>query len=360
MAAARLAAVRRHLRPEEQLGFAPEPTAAEPLGFGIVDIAAAEIEAAGADDPLARLARNEIGAIVLRNAIPPEVCRQTLQRVHDRGMVPPSYVPFLDLDAPSPVAPSDAWRADLQESLDADTEEGGRFDIGMSLAAGAGSGDPDLYFERCRGTQAIYQDLFAGVPPHQSPYDVMYDGLTALSGRRKRAVVAYERDGREYGPCIIRTHKPFRDGIDGASYALHYDSVRVREERLGWEVHRFPVQLAGIIVLQGPDRIPAGVMGGTDGRTSPEYHDSVMYQYSCDKLVAAGGLTAGEHAWTIWPNEVHNPAFRELIDRGEVPSASVDLEIGDMCTPRPAPTPGPCGRSPPLALCVFVRAATPC
>ena len=66
----------------------------------------------------------------------------------------------------------------------------GRFDIGMSLASGAGSGDPDLYFERCRGTQAIYEDLFAGVPPHQSPYDVMYDGLTALSGRRKRAVVA--------------------------------------------------------------------------------------------------------------------------------------------------------------------------
>ena len=64
---------------------------------------------------------------------------------------------------------------------------------------------------------------------------------------------------------LRRAWKPFRDGIDGASYALHYDSVRVREERLGWEVHRFPVQLAGIIVwLVGIIGLPAGIIGQMD------------------------------------------------------------------------------------------------
>ena len=124
----------------------------------------------------------------------------------------------------------------------------------MSLAAG--SKDPTGYFERCRGTEEIYADMFEGLPLSQQPTHVMYDALSALSGRSKRAVTAYEADGRRYGPCIIRTHKPFREGFAGASYSLHYDSVRYREQRRGWAVYRFPVQLAGILVLQAPERIP--------------------------------------------------------------------------------------------------------
>jgi hypothetical protein len=301
------------------------PVAASTSEFGCIDIAASEIEATGASDPLARLACNEIGAIIMRGALPLAVCQQVLQRVHDRGMVPPSYVPFMDLREPAGIEPSDAWTADLQDSLDNDSEAAGRFDIGLSLAGG--SADPTGYFERCVGTQAVYGDLFEGLPLELQPQHVMYDALGALTGRSKRAVTAYERDGRQYGACIIRTHKPEHDGLAGASYSLHYDSVRLREQRRGWEVYRFPVQLAGILVLQAPERIPAGLASSTD-RVEPVYHDSVMYQYSGDKAVENGYSSPARNP--RWPNDVDNDKMRPLVDSGVVPSTTVDLAIGDM------------------------------
>lgn len=153
-----------------------------------------------------RLAASKLAAIVIRGVVSPENCQRVLQQVHDRGMVPPSYQPFLELRPSACISPTAAWTADLGNEVNNDSDTSSRFDIGLSLAAG--SKDPTNYFERCRGTAEVFDDMFVGLPLSQQPRHVMYDALGALSGRSKRAVTAYEDDGRQYGPCIIRTHKP--------------------------------------------------------------------------------------------------------------------------------------------------------
>lgn len=114
----------------------------------------------------------------------------------------------------------------------------------------------------------------------------------------------------------------------GASYSLHYDSVRFREQRRGWSVYRFPVQLAGILVLQAPDRVPAGVPSGPTGKVEKVYHDSVMYQYDCRDIVKNGYNSGARNP--LWPSDVDNDRFRPVVESGVVPSAAVDLAVGDM------------------------------
>lgn len=326
---ARLRAISTHVRPAVAPSAAATAAVESPpeATFRLLDMPSHEVEAAGRfNNPLAKLAANEIPAIVIRGVLAPTICQQLLQRVHDRGMVPPSYLPFLDLGPSAGVAPSAAWQSDLGSEVANDSERSSRFDIGMSLAAGCK--DPTGYFERCRGTAEIYEQMFEGLPLAQQPRYLMYDALGALSGRAKTAVTAYEPDGRQYGPCIIRTHKPYRDGFEGASYSLHYDSARYREQRRGWAVYRFPVQLAGILVLQAPDRVPAGVPSGPSGQVESVYHDSVMYKYDCQEIVKNGFNSGARNP--LWPSDVDNDRFRPVVESGVVPSAAVDLEVGDM------------------------------
>ena len=256
-----------------------------------IDVPAHQLSATGLTDPLRRLARGETPAIVLRNMLPEADCYALLQRCHEEGQFPPSFLPFLpcvDSAAPS------ANRSGLEPLMSTRMSDGGgggaagkggqrrghgrvvmedagasRTDIGYSL--GTGGNFPETYFDKCAAVHDLYGKLLEGVPPKRNALRLMYEGLQTLSGGTKRVINACERDGRSYGPAIIRTHKPETgDGV-GHTYHPHYDSVRRREVRKGFEVYRFQTQLAGILVLQAPER-----MAAPGAETGPVYHDSIL------------------------------------------------------------------------------------
>ena len=130
-----------------------------------------------------------------------------------------------------------------------------------SLEADATRGG-QAFFDDVPKTRALFAEAF-GRQPFADPIAVMYHALTALSLGEKRAVVAREPDGREYGPAIVRCHKA-HGGID-----LHFDSSKWREQRTEMAVAQFETQLGAILVLQAPEKL-----GPTPG---DEYSDNVMY-----------------------------------------------------------------------------------
>lgn len=197
--------------------------------------------------PLEALAAGDVPALVLRGAYPPEACRRLVARLIVRELLydPEKPVPrkFLEEAVPegyfrpgvrgaavgtAPVGPSPSDRR--------------RIDIGTSL--GYRGDDRDAFFAHSAETLKLFEELFDGLP---HPIELIYSRLSALSLGR-RVVTARETDGRLYGPAIIRAH------YGGYTYRPHFDSVRLREKRQGYAVHRFEQQFAGVLVLQNAER----------------------------------------------------------------------------------------------------------
>ena len=95
---------------------------------------------------------------------------------------------------------------------------------------------------------------------------------------------------------------------------------------------KFETQLAGILVLQAPDRVAQ-----PGAETGDVYHDSILHNIPAVDLperkltqntaleldvVENGGPTSGMG--------VHPPAFRQFCEENPVANAPVDLEVGDM------------------------------
>lgn len=192
--------------------------------------------------PLEALAVADVPALILRNAFPKSECQALVDRLiaQEHLYDPRRAVPEKFVDASIPEGYFREGRsAEATRAWDAGTATGRRrIDIGTSL--GYRGSDPDEFFAHSRETQTLFSELFDG---HPSPVRVLYETLTELS-RGKRAVTAYEPDGREYGPAIIRAH------YGGYTYAPHFDSVRLREKREDYSVHDFEHQFAGVLVLQ--------------------------------------------------------------------------------------------------------------
>ncbi|MBI2191305.1 MAG: hypothetical protein HYU36_04905 [Planctomycetes bacterium] len=172
--------------------------------------------------PMAALARGEVPALVLRGAYPADQCRQLVARLYDRGLAP-------GLPRPGDLIPD---RPKIE-----------RVDVGTSL--GNLGNKPEEFFAHAVRTQELYRTLFDGFI---HPIDLMYQAMGKLAPG-KRVLTAREADGRLYGPAIFRCHLPHW------GYPPHIDSVRKREKRTGYAVHRFEHQLAGILLLQSPDRL---------------------------------------------------------------------------------------------------------
>ena len=194
------------------------------------------------DRPLDALAKGEIPAIVLRQAFPLHECQALVQRLMDEDLlydphqpIPPKFqqqaIPEGFFREGVNSDPSFAWQADS-------TKGKTRIDIGSSL--GYRGSDQEAFLAHSAETIALFGRLFAG---RANPIELLYDRLTELSGD-KRAVTAYQPDGRCYGPAIIRAH------YGGYSYKPHFDSVKLREKRANYAVHEFDHQFAGVIVLQ--------------------------------------------------------------------------------------------------------------
>ncbi len=309
-----------------------------------IDVDASRLAEVAASNPLSRLAAGEIPAIILRNTLPAEVCREIMQRFHEAGQFPPSFLPFLDIDSASAAPRESVFGID---PLISSRGKGGggalpghkdvliesvasRSDIGYSL--GTGGNDPSTYWDKCAVVQNMFDEVLAPFPKERNPMHLMYDALEALGARSKSVATAHEERG-SYGPAIIRTHKPDNGSGTGHTYIPHYDSVRRREIREGFEVFKFDTQLAGILVLQAPERIAQ-----PGAETGDIYHDSILYNMPAAdlpklKLTQRTALsdTQFDNAGTASGNDVHAPAFREFCRQNPVASAAVDLNIGDMC-----------------------------
>lgn len=172
-------------------------------------------------DPMAALASGDVPALILRNVYPQEHCRRLVERFYERGLVP-------GLPKPGELVPE---RPNIE-----------RVDIGTSL--GNLGNKPDEFFAHAAKTHQLYQTLFEGLI---HPIELMYSNMAKLS-LGKKVLTAREPDGRLYGPVIFRCHLPHW------GYPPHIDSVRKREKRTGYAVHRFEHQLAGILLLQSPER----------------------------------------------------------------------------------------------------------
>jgi len=192
------------------------------------------------DDPMGTLARGEVPALLVRKAYPPEQCREIVNHFYERGLVP-------GLPKPGELIPE---RPKIE-----------RVDVGTSL--GNLGKKPEEFFEGSKATHELYETLFEGL---NNPIDLMYGAMERLAPGKK-AMVAREPDGRLYGPVIFRCHLPHW------GYSPHIDSVRKREKRTNYEVHRFEHQLAGILLLQPPER-------------SEGYCDSILHKCPWNDKVA--------------------------------------------------------------------------
>ena len=194
--------------------------------------------------PLASLADLSVGAIVLRRVFSPEACAALVRRFIERGLMYDPKVEAIDEKFVRASVKEGGWGkiADPTHSMfggDAQSRRR-RIDVGTSL--GNWGNDSEEFFAHARGTHKLFATLFDGI---ENPIDVLYANLGRLAGAEGKTVLtAREPDGRIYGPAIFRIH------YGGYTYGPHFDSVRLREKRSGYAVHRFTEQFAGVLCIQ--------------------------------------------------------------------------------------------------------------
>ncbi len=163
-------------------------------------------------DPLRALADTETPAIVLRQVFNADQCQGLIERFINWGLIR------------DPAANS--------------ADQRNRIDIGTSL--GNRGHDQADFLRHAVYTHKLFEHLF---DDFDNPVNTIYDSLAALA-LNKEVKIAYEPDGRRYGPAIFRTH------YTSHRYPPHIDSVRLRENRTNYSVYRFEHQFAGILCLQ--------------------------------------------------------------------------------------------------------------
>ena len=270
----------------------------------------AKAEAAGIDAVHA-VATSEVPAAIVRGACSEEECRSLLERLFERRLFMGYEEHGKDLAGKSPIE---------------------RFDIGASL--GNFGGHSEEFFARASETNALYADLFEG---SLNPVELLYGYLSRLSNG-KQVNVAHEADGRLYGPAIFRCHMP-RWG-----YPPHIDSVRNREHRTDYAVHRFEHQLGGILLLQSPEK-------------ENGYRDSVLYKCPWTQEVADMmeihylGLDEPEAAM------LNTRKFEDYAEKQSLPKYEMHLSPGDLYFFRadnPHRIPGFGGSRPRITLATFI------
>ena len=196
--------------------------------------------------PLDALADGDVAALVLRQFVDPAICSQLIQRCVDRNLLyDPEQPDSAELDEQS--IPEGYYREGTRDNArqawdDKSPQEfKRRIDIGSSL--GYRGSDQPGFFEHASATNKLFEELFSGMPDLVAE---CYGALQELS-IDKRVETAREKDGRLYGPAIIRAH------YGGYAYKPHFDSVRNREKRTDYSIYNFECQFAGVLVLQNSE-----------------------------------------------------------------------------------------------------------
>ena len=269
-----------------------------------------EAEAAGIDAVRA-VATSEVPAAIVRGACSENECRALLERLFERKLFMGYEEHGKHLTGKSPIE---------------------RFDIGASL--GNFGGNSDEFFTRAGETNALYADLFDGL---LNPIELLYGYLGRLANG-KQVNIAHEPDGRLYGPAIFRCHMP-RWG-----YPPHIDSVRNRELRVDYAVHRFEYQLGGILLLQSPEQ-------------ENGHRDSILYKCPWTREVA--DMMEVHYLGLDEPEAVmlNTRRFEEYVEARSLPKYEMQLSPGDLYFFRadnPHRIPGFGGSRPRITLATFI------
>lgn len=273
------------------------------------------------DRPLDALASGEIPAIVLRAAYPSELCERVYRKLLAEELLydPAKPIPAKFLENSIPEGYYREGRQGTEKHAWQQRIESGkrRIDIGTSL--GYRGSNPEDFFAHAAETHKLFARLFADVP---SPVQLIYDRLEKLS-RGKKVVTAHEPDGRQYGPGIIRAH------FGGYTYRPHFDSVRLREKREDYAVHRFEHQFAGVLVLKNSVRAGKAAEG-------------ILHHY-------------------LWQPEVQpyldSDTFHDFARQRGIDNVQVHLEPGDLYffnTRLIHEVPGVAGTEPRIVLATFI------
>jgi len=226
--------------------------------------------------PIARLAAGDVAAIVIRQAFPKAECESLVQYLIDEGQMYDSGDTQIDDKA------IDVDRADryTQQGLNPTTTARRRIDIGTSLG---NLGDDQEHFLSDSGeTHTLFDRLFGDRP---DPIAAIHDSLSALSPGKK-VLTAYEPNGRQYGPAIFRVH------YGGYTYGPHFDSVRQREFRSNYAVHKFSRQLAGVLCVQNSTRVGVTAQGILHRQFWNEDVDPYIKQSRFDEWKAEHDVTS--------------------------------------------------------------------
>ena len=262
-------------------------------------------------DAIHAVATGDIPAVVVRGAYADEQCCALLRRLFDRKLFVGYEQHSRNLTGRSPIE---------------------RFDIGTSL--GNLGGDRETFFSQARETNALYRDLFDGLV---NPVELLHGWLARLS-TATRVGTAHEPDGSLYGPGIFRCHMP-RWG-----YPPHIDSVRIREPRAEYAVHRFEHQLGGILLLQSPDE-------------EPGYCDSILYR--CPWTQTLADMTETTYLGLDEPEAamLNTRKFEDYVESESRPRFEMHLSPGDLYffrSDNPHRIPGFTGGTPRITLATFI------
>ncbi len=272
--------------------------------------------------PLDALANGDFPAVIFRQAYPPHLCAELIERLIAAGFLynpagpPPDHL--LREAIPEGFYREGLSSAERRAWADDSKAAKHRLDIGTSL--GYRGSNPEAFFAHAAQTREVFEQLFANVP---SPVDVIYERLTDLSGGRQKAVTAYEPDGRTYGPAIFRAH------YGSYTYKPHFDSVRLREKRETFSVYRFAHQFAGVLVLQNAE---------ADGATAQSKIHRYLWEPGVQEHLEAG-------------------TFHEFAAEHDVESCRVMLDPGDLYffnTRAIHEVPGLAGEEPRVVLATFI------
>jgi hypothetical protein len=271
--------------------------------------------------PLQALAGARVPAIVLRQAYPVADCQRLYERLLASDLLynPRHPVPekFIEASIPEGYYREGGHGAERRAWEKGVATGRRRIDIGTSL--GYRGSNPEAFFAHALQTHALFARLFADL---SDPIRLIHDSLRALSPGQQVST-AHEPDGRLYGPAIIRAH------YGGYTYRPHFDSVRLREKRESYAVHRFAHQFAGVLVLKNSE---------SEGRTAQCILHRYLWQPEVQPYLDAG-------------------TFDEFARVRNVEHVHVHLEPGDLYffnTRLIHEVPGVAGVEPRVVLAAFI------
>jgi len=185
-------------------------------------------------NPVQALANGDVGALIVRGAIPQGECHELIRHLINQELMYESD----DSRIADEALTADVVDQFTRQGLNPTDSKRRRIDIGTSL--GNLGGDPEKFFADAAETHTLFNRVFEN---RLNPIETVYKALAKLSPG-KTVITAREPDGREYGPAIIRIH------YGGYTYGPHFDSVRLRESRSQYAVYKYEHQFAGVLCLQ--------------------------------------------------------------------------------------------------------------